>query len=681
MSDIQSGDQAACITHYDSLYRENYFAHDPTSSSFDQAIFPDLLFSIAKDLGALGLADIGGGNGLLAKAWRERGGNAVCLDYLDHVDDNFQFFNLSRHAPLTSSEARGFIESRISNAWISTCLDVAEHMDVEHICDFLINLSSLTHTWLILSVSTRPSSQGNRFHSTIFPIESWKTILSEAGFTSIENQDLTALSPAHQFYGATENLVAVSHWTRVNPFRDKNNHQHYLLLKKERALHAEDIPALRDRISKLSDTGYRLAKRKSAAAMTFPDTTFNLHFFQDFSFARSLMDVWPRQKFSAFVRADCIAAPHLMMIENQLKRCGIPFQSIQRSNAADLTHISSASVLMTATEGQENIVHQANSLLVLEARKRGAQTLTFQHGMVIPKTNAYASEVICTWDAGSFTQMQQALSEDNLNKTALLGSVKFLDALLPSDEGAFEFRFGAWTSKFASRVLIALGLHWDSMNAAGESGVISWLRQVIERHPDTLFVIKPHCDDSVIYSHLDIIYSENVILADDLLLISLDWPLSRLLRHCDLLVTTYSTLLLDAAAAGVPCALFPQPDGAEHLLSQQLPVSIPTGLREQIDTLTQAQMLEGSLVSIPPKNSLPLAFQQWFQPSLAFFSNLSEILSDEFEPEAHLNDVEIRGAKTASKVLANLDFSKHCHANMQSKESALIAFLNAPLPG
>lgn len=223
--------EAASVTNYEKLYAQNYYAHQSDSTSYDVDRFPRLLRQLAAELSVASLLDIGGGNGKLSQIWREGGGKAASLDYYDNPEAFCKKFDLSRNDGDKTSDISTFLSAALGKSWISTCLDVAEHIDNEHLADFMLNLKSITGKALVISISTRPSSQANSFHSTVIPIETWKKIFQTAGFEIYSDNYFDELIRDVHFVGTGSDIISVSHWHKINPFRDAKNHQHYLIVR------------------------------------------------------------------------------------------------------------------------------------------------------------------------------------------------------------------------------------------------------------------------------------------------------------------------------------------------------------------------------------------------------------------------------------------------------------------
>ncbi len=157
----------ACVTDYQKNYSTGYFGHAPGSTSFNDAAIPGL---IAEICGAgRGVVDLGGGNGALRDRLATFGIRCLTVDPGAATGEDFITADLSIADQDAVERLRDDIRSRLGRPYLATCLDVAEHIDIEHVADFVFNLRTVVDTEIVLSVSTRPSSQGNRYHSCVLP--------------------------------------------------------------------------------------------------------------------------------------------------------------------------------------------------------------------------------------------------------------------------------------------------------------------------------------------------------------------------------------------------------------------------------------------------------------------------------------------------------------------------------
>ena len=678
-------DRFACVTDYVRLYERNYYAHNPGMASFDVARLPAIVAAAATGCGGRVL-DIGGGSGLLAKTLTAIGVGAFTLDAAEREAPDFARVDLARFDAVLIANLRQRIRSALGDAYLATCFDVAEHIDLEHLADFALSLAALVDRDCILSISTRPSSAANRFHATVLPIESWVEILQLAGFAVEPEPELQPLRSDHRFHGADANLIAVAHWQRLDPFREGSPAcQHYLRLRKT-AAPLPELAAMRASVSEMLDIAYRDAKRTALTGVRLPPLFFHVNFIQDWSFLRSLMDVWPGEQVRVSLRRDLIAAPYLDMLVGYLERTGIEHAVVATVAEAAVALDSWGRALegglaVTATEGLLHSAHQMASLTMLEARRRGLRTLCLQHGMNLAPDFHPASAVIGAWDEGSARTVRATLGADSAAEVRCVGSPKFLDALLTGSPAARRHRLGPVAGGFGRAILIGLGLHWRIHNHDA-AGTAAWIARLCDRNPDTLFVIRPHPDDASPYEHAEMLGHPNVLLADELFLLTIDWPVARLLRTMDGVITTYSTLLIDAMAAGKPVVVLPH---AAQLGVKQ--ASLPmAGPDDACPTLDETDWATGQLPAAlrePRRDAAEAARAAWFAPSL---SSLSRIAGVGTEPRpqqvtaAEVAKVEVAMAPGLCGAFGRFCFDSHPNPQRNSVAAALERFLAAPSP-
>lgn len=620
----------ACITSYEALYARNYFAHQAGSTSFSAEHLPPILAERARACGN-GLVDIGGGNGTLARLMGRFGVQGMTVDAADRQDDYYVRHNMAAWSAEDAQQLRGRIVATLGEHYFLTCFDVAEHIDLEHLPDFILNLATIIASQGLISISTRPSSAANRFHATILPIETWVALFEAAGFAVQVDPASQALRSDHRFSGSDANLVAVSHWQRANPFREAHDsHQHYLLIERNPETPV-NAAAFREAVWDAVDVSYRMQKRLFLEGTEFPLLTYHVNFIQDWSFARSLMDVWPADRFRVTLRKDIVATPYAHMIEGLLSRYDVKHAVVgsAREAVAALDGWGGLrdSLVMTATEGLTSITHLMGSLMLLYARNHGARTLSMQHGMTVSRSFSPIGATLGAWDAGTQAEMHANAGDDAGYDVELVGSPKLLDAMLSGSPNALSLRFGSFVVGFERSILIGLNLHWG-IHTNGAEATYQWLMRLCQRNPSTLFVLRPHPDDATIYERPGLLQLPNLLLADEMTLLSMDWPASRLVSAVDGVLTTYSTLMIDAAAAGKPVALLPSRAGAQdpaQFLKPSRPPSLGDG---ELCTLTDAEWASGAL----PRNLLDgsggrIAPQDeaWFMPSLHSIHNIARI--------------------------------------------------------
>ncbi|MFD2651099.1 capsular polysaccharide export protein, LipB/KpsS family [Brucella rhizosphaerae] len=663
--------EAASVTNYEKLYAQNYYAHQSDSTSYDVERFPRLLRQLAAELSVASLLDIGGGNGKLSQIWREGGGKAASLDYYDNPEAFCKKFDLSRNDGDKTSEIFTFLSGALGKSWISTCLDVAEHIDNEHLADFMLNLKSITGKALVISISTRPSSQANSFHSTVIPIETWKKIFQTAGFEIYSDNYFDELVRDVHFVGTGSDIISVSHWHKINPFRDAKNHQHYLIVRNNGRKRPLSLPNLRKKISDILDITYRWRKR--SLDRTYPKLTYCVHFIQDWAFARSIMDAWPADLLRVTLREDCISESYQRVIKGFLIQKGIEFKTLNTSNDARSLMsppLNASEIWMTATEGNHSVTHQLNSAVIAMARETGYHTFSLQHGMTIASSISPASEVIGVWDSNAKGAFAAAVADPSAHDIEVIGSPKAFDASVEQHSDAIANRFGKWTNDFRSKLLVALNLHW-SVHKHGTNETYSWIERLITHNPEHLFFIKPHPDDSSIYDFVSERQYNNIILIDDILLTSMDWPLMRLLKAVDGVLTTQSTIILDSLIARTPVVRLPVEE-SKAFGPDLKNASFPFDSISIIPIISHDEWSQGAIPSAlsKPPVSLPKAFDN----HSSFFSGIVALSATRKGMDS--SSISASTSKALSEAMQHVNLNGNPHKDILALDLALERFLS-----
>ena len=667
MSDSTSN-RFSCVTDYKHLYGIGYYGHSAGVSSFHFAAIPSLVASYVRRFRARGILDFGGGSGFLGKALDHYGVKSFTADAMDRDDLNYLKFDASIHNEAETDRLKNATLKAIGGRYILTCFDVAEHIDPEHVADFVLNLARLIEEYGIISISTRPSSLGNRFHCSVFPKKTWEIIFSLARLDVKDLNDFNLLRSTTIFSESSENLGAVSHWQRANPFKDHVAHQHYFMLTRTSSAWL-DRDDFRRKTLRLLDLEYRQLKRVAHTRHSFPHTLFLINFIQDWSFARSLMDNWPTERFHLLLRSDLIARQFLDVLKNYLHRVNVAYEVIgttrEGMRALDKFGIGPESLFLCATEGLVSTTHLLGSMIVLEARKRGATTVCLQHGMNVPDNFAPASEFFGSWEPLMADKINVGSNNDFL-KAVEIGSPKFGDAIMPQSPNVLSIRLGVDTNIFYRSVMVGLNLHW-TVHKYGRGETYAWLRRLISNNPETFFIIRPHPDDSSIYFEMPLFSWRNVLIYDEMVLLALDWPISRLVNAVDGVITTYSTLALDAIAAGKTPVLLDW-EG----IGQMLPTSLPLEAGENFVVLSKDDWLGGALPT--EMFRLKSAQHPYFFQSARFLENLLSLRGRHAEV-ADIRRLETRVARSIMQASYDLNLDNHPHQDRARVTESLSSFV------
>lgn len=309
------------VTDYKSLYVTGYFGHAAEITSFAPGSTEEFALGLAKTTGCNVLVDLGGGNGAFAQGVNSTGFPAVWTDVADINSERFKTFDLSQYDPESTDSLRIFVEAH-GQPYFVTCFDVAEHIDIEHIHSLISNLSEIISSSALISISTRPSSMGNRYHSTVMPIQGWQTLFSRFGLESHAARELDTLRTAPLIQSETETLWAISHWQHLNPFLDAyDSHQHYL-----RLVPSETSPAwpnAAERVSGWVDVAWRGTKRGLQPWAGNRLVVLLVDSLECWFVVRSLLDFTTSAQVRIALLSGAVPEPFKHLIANFCIRCGL----------------------------------------------------------------------------------------------------------------------------------------------------------------------------------------------------------------------------------------------------------------------------------------------------------------------------------------------------------------------
>jgi hypothetical protein len=212
-----------------------------------------------------------------------------------------------------------------------------------------------------------------------------------------------------------------------------------------------------------------------------------------------------------------------------------------------------AEVAVTASEGIGVGARFARAF-VAASRTAGARVLTLQHGLdnggltfgpKVPPT-AFRAHLVLTW--GGPHRLSDAACAEIREKTVPVGCPKQLFGR--SDFPGFPL---------ADRPFIAVfeNLHWRRYNDRYRKRFVTDLAATADASPDQTFVVKPHMGGQwfIRSGPAARAFPANVVIADPQ---SVQWrrfTADAFLAHAAAVITTPSTIALDAARYGVPTAL------------------------------------------------------------------------------------------------------------------------------
>ncbi|MGU3422389.1 hypothetical protein [Methylobacterium sp. D54C] len=509
------------------------------------------------------LLDVSGGQGGLGKELKAFDIETTTTDYGALPGSPVLKFSLAEY-DITQIKSILQKVSEGGDTFVTTCFDVLEHIDKEHVSAAVYNLYSLTHKFLVVSISTRPSAFDNLLHATIMPIQAWIGAFSACGFRLVKN-DMFKSATSVPIFSETDDLLLISRWQAADMFDDVNSGEPiYLVFEKvDRGISHSTVEAA---IEEIVDVSYRKEKRKQFKFSDDKVINFNLHYQQEWSLFRPLLDVIPRSQARFLIRPGAIQSDMLRAIHGYLNRNGV--EAIIFNNTSDLPWEKiKGQILVTGAESTAT-PHLMSQEVVALARLHGCQTYLFQHGIwPRPFEQAiltFASENVVLYSSEERRRLNERthsilkakvpwgmLPADQVME---IGSAKFADHLICSPRN-LSLKFGYEADKYTRTVLIGtknLRGRWGINNI--DDGFLDQICSVVEKNKDVLFIIRPHPLDRA--NTFQPINQSNVRLYDEVVGLLADLSLSRVLPFVDLVATSPSSLIVDASITSRPTLVY-----------------------------------------------------------------------------------------------------------------------------
>ena len=199
------------------------------------------------------------------------------------------------------------------------------------------------------------------------------------------------------------------------------------------------------------------------------------------------------------------------------------------------------------------------------------------------------------------------------------------------------------------------------------------MNRIAANNPNVLFVVKPHPDDCSLYDNLKLICLDNIAVLDDVTLVSIDWPTARLVAAVDGVITSFSTLILDACAARTPFVVMPF--DSEKIIDPKVyfPVSSPFGDFSELPVIDYGSWVCGSLPDVLDHPCF--GDQSFFESSESFFTMLCECSPSGNQEQLDL--VKRRLADAILEVSATINFDDHPHRERNSLTVRMAEHLQA----
>ncbi|NTG48908.1 methyltransferase domain-containing protein [Agrobacterium rhizogenes] len=551
----------ASKTDYSKLYGPDYFGKQNGSVSFDIGALPAELITFCLTRNVEAVLDVGSGSGSLKNVLADQGFAVAACDYKPAHQDSVHFDLTATDDQQTAVLANELSRKFSGGEYVVTCFDVLEHIDAEDVATAVANLHTMTSEWLVASISTRPSSRGNAYHSTILPFTTWKRIFEVSGFEIVDGEFTESGNRLAPTQVTDPDLALVAHWASADLFGDHSKGEPSYLVAKKRA--NPDVSIARQTIIEILDISFRKVKRQAFALKAPKFIGLNIHHFQDFLNFRPLLDVIERSHLVAFVRKHTLLEDELQLVAGYFKKCGVTLVSYERIVDIDW-RLFDMEVLLSAAESTVAFNHALSLQLVEAAKMHGIPCILLQHGIwsePAPDRQIYfASETIWSWGG----EQQQFLNRTghsvagttttygNTERNTFfpIGSPKFCDSLIDPNPEVVRWRLGIDVSRFEKIALIGTNLKWGA-HQTDKATVISKLKKAVDSNRDTLFLIKPHPSER--YTDYSDLRADNTFLMDDILLGCMDLSMPRLLAGVSTVVSSLSTLLLDGAVTDKRC--------------------------------------------------------------------------------------------------------------------------------
>jgi hypothetical protein len=427
---------------------------------------------------------------------------------------------------------------------------------------------------LDVSIACAPIGPHAEGAVTVRPISVWTNLITLSGFEIVSEHDDPEIET-----DAADGWSASQHWHRFDPFRSGARSARKTLVicrngtaRPDATKHEEMRRVLGAR------PGATLRPR---ALDQDSHLVFLVGTYQEFRQYQALWAVLPAHSFTVLLReggADPGWIRRRRCMEAWLSARSMPWRAV-----ADVSSVpwdvwpQRHRMFVVGADSNVFRSHLLNGAFVAAARYRGWKTVQLQHGIwpyadvIAPLTVmselvlAWSSEFkkalneIVTWPDGS-RGLRGDIAGVRFDSVGCAAFDRYADAYWPR----LEDLLGDWVTSFRRKVLVATNLHW-SQHRAGEL-VNPAILDLARRHEDTLFIVKTHPahdpDDAFVRA-----CPRNVQVLDEFCCLFADLDSARLVLAVDAVISTLSTVALEAAVARRPFLVIDtgNPNGYEHV--------------------------------------------------------------------------------------------------------------------
>ena len=266
----------------------------------------------------------------------------------------------------------------------------------------LWNLREVTGEWLLISVSTQPSSHDNRYHATVAPRRTWRRLFQALGF-AVEPRPVVQEMAFHREYPGAEIYWCLNQWRQIDPFHDAQLPEPYFLLLRKR-----DVPLLKAGFTARANDLLNLDRSVTETRpvlKTGAHLTFLIGHYQDFHHYRLYWDMLDPDSVTVLVRSGAIRGMEIRRyraVLAYLQSRGLNYREVESVEQVDWTRGKiGRNAFIVATESTAIDLHLLNAAFVLAARAAGYRTFQIQHGIWthadFHEQIAFACEHVLTW--------------------------------------------------------------------------------------------------------------------------------------------------------------------------------------------------------------------------------------------------------------------------------------------
>jgi hypothetical protein len=283
-------------------------------------------------------------------------------------------------------------------------------------------------------------------------------------------------------------------------------------------------------------------------------------------------------------------------IKIALETLGIKYSTVSRLGilAGIEPNLFGIRALLTAAETTAS-PHKAAYTLTKRANKSQIHTYTLQHGFEnigltyndeihSLESISFASNKILIW--GNISLLAAQVSPETKSRCVPVGCPKEISPLTTELKIPVRRKY---------LVAVFENLHWHRYSEEYRQNFLSDLEQTAIRFPNTTFLVKPHHAGKWLTTR----YKGSLPLADNLIIADPTNPAwepftaPAIINNADAVITTPSTVVVDAARAGCPVSVV----GYGLEITNYAPLPIINKLEDWTTFLEQLQHQEGRMIA------------------------------------------------------------------------------------